>query len=232
MYKPARPHEIRCSFETVLWDVDGTLLDTTALLVDSLRHMYARFFNRHPSDEELKALIGLPLRRQVGEYGDPEAFGTTAAEVEAEFLRYYTAGRQRERPIVSVIAILRETRSAGANLGLVTSKNHVEAAMTLPCLKLGDAVDVTITADDIQHPKPAPDGILLAMSRLSCSATGTAYVGDTVYDMQAAHAAGVHAIGVTWGAGRAPELKAAGATSICTTPAELQTLLLTVDPAR
>ena len=226
MSSPEPTRELHSSFGTLLWDVDGTLLDSTGLLVDSLRHMYAVFFDRSPTDEYLKALIGLPLHRQIREFGEPEAFGATAAAVEAEFLRYYNAERRREQPIEAVIAILRDAGAAGAQTGLVTSKNNVEAAMTLPRLELGGAVQVTVTADDVQHPKPAPDGILLALSRLNAVTSGAAYVGDTVHDMQAARAAGIHAIGVTWGAGSRSALEAAGAASVCSVPDELRALLL------
>ena len=147
----------------------------------------------------------------------------------ADFIAYYEAHRDQERILEEVTAILIEGKKRGFPTALITSKNQEELDNTLPRLHIAEYVDFAITADDVTHPKPDPEGMRLALARLHIpaeQASAAVYIGDTVHDMQAAKAAGVQSIGVTWGAAGRDRLAAEAPTHLCDTPAELHRLLL------
>ena len=213
---------------TLLWDIDGTLIDTTTLIVDSLDHVYRRYFGRTLPQDDIRALIGTPLYKQIRVFGELEAHSVDEQAIMADFIAYYEANRSRERILEDVTAILIEGKRRGFPTALITSKNQEELDNTLPRLHIAEYVDFAITADDVTHPKPDPEGMRLALSRLNIppeQAVSAVYIGDTIHDMQAAHSAGVQSIGVTWGAAGCARLAATSPTHLCDTPAELRHLL-------
>ncbi len=213
----------------LIWDVDGTLTDSTALIAEALDHIYLRFYQRETTYDERRALIGTPLKKQIRIFGEPEQYGTTEEAVFEAFIGCYEAGKHRERILNDVIAVLALGSNLGIPTGLVTSKNREELANTLPRLGIASAISIAVTADDIAHPKPAPDGILLALNQLGVSledAHAACYIGDTTHDMQAARGAGVRLIGVAWGAAGKERLTAENPEFIADTPALLREYLL------
>jgi pyrophosphatase PpaX len=215
----------------LLWDVDGTLTDTTALIADALDHIYQRHFHRTLPYEERRALIGTPLKKQIRVFGELEAFGVDEQAITEDFIAYYEANRSRERILEQVIAVLIEGKQRGFPTALVTSKNREELANTLPRLGIAGCIDTAVTADDVSHPKPDPEGLRLALSRLNLPPDRIAlavYIGDTVHDMRAAKAAGVQGIGVTWGAAGRTLLKLEALPFLCDTPEELRSLLFSM----
>lgn len=212
----------------LLWDIDGTLIDTTSLIAASLDHIYRRFYGRTLPPAELRALIGTPLKHQIRVFGEPAAFGTDENTVIAAFIDYYEANRHQERILEPVIELLKKGKHLGYPTGLVTSKNREELANTLPRLGIADYADVVITADDVARPKPAPDGLLKALNCLHVPhelRPFAVYIGDTVHDIQAAQAAGIRPIAVTWGAAPRPLLEAQRPFALCDSPAQLADLL-------
>jgi HAD superfamily hydrolase (TIGR01549 family) len=213
----------------LIWDVDGTLTDSTALIAEALDHIYLRFYHQETTFDERRALIGTPLKKQIRIFGEPEQFGTTEEEVFEAFIGCYEAGKHRERILDDVIAVLTAGSNLGIPTGLVTSKNREELANTLPRLGIEHAIGIAVTADDVAHPKPAPDGILLALSTLGIRAEhahSACYIGDTTHDMRAARDAGVRLIGVAWGAAGKDRLAAENPEFIADTPEELHQYLL------
>jgi pyrophosphatase PpaX len=204
------------------------MVDTTALIADALGFIYEKYFQRNLPYDERRALIGTPLKKQIRVFGDLEALGVDEREITEDFIRYYEANRDRERILEPVTAVLIEGKRRGLPTGLVTSKNREELTNTLPRLGIADYIDVAITADDVTHPKPYPEGILLALSRLSIPpdrAPQAVYIGDTVHDMRAAKAANIQGIGVTWGAAPRISLEAEAPTFLCDSPEQLRPLL-------
>lgn len=212
----------------LIWDVDGTLIETTALIMESLDFIYRGYFGRTLPAEELRALIGIPLKKQIRVFGELEALGVDEAAITDDFITYYEAHRERERILTDVIAVLREGKRRGYPTALVTSKNEEELANTLPRLGIADCVDVAVTADAITHPKPDPEGMRLALRRLGIPSEripDAVYIGDTVHDMQAARGAGIRGVGVVWGAAGRHRLAAESPTFLCDTPDDLRRLL-------
>ena len=211
----------------LLWDVDGTLIDTTSLITDCLEYVFQKHYGKSLSVEDRKAIIGTPLWKQIRIFGEPEEFGVTEAIVMNDFIQYYEWHGHEERILEDVTSILRDGKLAGIPTGLVTSKNRLELVNTLPRLGVSELVDVVISADDVVSPKPSPEGIVKAMKILRISAAEpVCYIGDTTHDMEAARDAGVIGIGVTWGAGNELRLRECGAKFVVNTADELRALLI------
>jgi HAD superfamily hydrolase (TIGR01549 family) len=209
----------------LLWDVDGTLTDTTALICESLDFTYRKNFGRTLPVDELRALIGTPLKKQIRVFGEPESFGVDSQAAMDDFIRHYESNKYRERILESVVALLVRGKREGLPTALITSKNIEELANTLPRLGIADYIDFAITADDVRNPKPDPEGLLAAIGRLGISADAAIYIGDTVHDMRAARDAGIRGIGVTWGAATREHLERERPVKICETPHELEEYL-------
>jgi HAD superfamily hydrolase (TIGR01509 family) len=150
----------------------------------------------------------------------------------SDFIAHYESQKSRERILTPVVALLIEGKKRGLPTALITSKNREELNNTLPRLEIADYVDLAVTADDVAHPKPDPEGLLQALKRLGATAASAVYTGDTVHDMRAARGAGVRGIGVTWGAASRPLLEKERPTAICDTVDELRAVLFGGDPAR
>lgn len=209
----------------LLWDIDGTLIDTTRLIVASLDHIYRVFLNRTLPPDELRAIIGTPLSAQIRIFGEPEQFGADAVEMEAEFIRYYEAHRDQERIIDEAVAALIAGKKAGRPTALVTSKNRAEIANTLPRLGIRPYVDLIVSAEDVERPKPDPACVRMAVERLGVTPHHALFIGDTVHDMRAGREAGVVRCAVMWGASPRPLLLAEQPEYICEYPRDLPALL-------
>jgi HAD superfamily hydrolase (TIGR01549 family) len=209
----------------LLWDIDGTLIDTTSLISAALDHVYRRFFGRSIPPGELRAIIGTPLSSQIRIFGEPEDLRADPAEIEAEFIRFYESNRHLERIVQAAVEALIFGRTAGRPTALVTSKNSDEIANTVPRLGIGGYADAIVSADDVQNPKPNPEGVLLALRRLKVAPAQAIFIGDTVHDMRAAAAAGVRRCGVTWGAAPRGALERERPDMLCEDPTLLRSIL-------
>lgn len=123
--------------------------------------------------------------------------------------------------------LLAELSASGSTIGVVTSKRHAAAASTLEAAGLAGRLPVLVAMDDTDVHKPSPEPLLLAMERRGARAEESVYIGDAVVDIQAARAAGMAVIAVTWGAGERAALQAAGPLAVVDTMAELRDQLLT-----
>lgn len=195
-----------------LFDLDGTLLDTpraiAAVMAQAVHDATGEFAEEHV----IRGLVGRPLPRIVNELalavGDPQS----AAAIQSAYLRRFESQLLPLSPQLifqGVKTSLQALRRSHATIGVITNKNRVSAQRMLDAAGLLPFLDLVIGADDVMSPKPSPEGILWAVRE--SSADYTFYVGDTPDDMTAACAAGVNAIGVTYGVGTSAELFQAGA---------------------
>jgi pyrophosphatase PpaX len=194
--------------------------------------VYERFYGRTLPYDERRALIGIPLSKQIRVFGEPAALGVDEAEITEAFIRHYESQRERETILRPVIAVLIEGSMRGIPTALVTSKNDEELRNTLPRLGISEYIGAAITADAVSHPKPDPEGLRLALSRLGVPADRVAqafYIGDTVHDMRAAAAAGMMGVGVTWGAAGRARLEIERPAHQCDTPHDLRAVLFGTD---
>ena len=215
-------------YKAILWDIDGTLIDTTALIVGVLESTFKHFTGRDVPHDDLRSLIGIPLDGQVGYLGDPASFGTTVDEMSAFAVRAYERGRDQERVIPEVVEALIQIKRRGVPTALVTSKSDVEVANSLPRLGVSAYCDAIITADQVApYYKPHPRPVQLALEKLGNPDPATVlFIGDSVHDMQSGKAAGVNVAAVLWGAATHAMLERENPDLIFSRPSEIVPVLI------
>ena len=181
----------------VLFDLDGTLVDTVPFILESVRHTFDGY-GRCPTDAEWIAGIGTPLRTQLA------GFAHRAEDVEALFQRYrsYWLAHHDERTAAfpGAVEVVRGLAEAGHPVGVVTAKIEQGALRSLSHTGLLPYVRAIVGADTCANAKPHPEPVLLALSRLDRSPTEALMLGDSPHDLAAARAAGAAAVGALWGA--------------------------------
>ena len=197
----------------LLFDLDGTLVDSIELILASARHAFIGFQGAAPTDDEWRATIGRPLQRVLLEY---------AASDQAEADRLF--GRYREYQLVhhdrlvhaydGVVTILRGLAAAGHPMAVVTSKSDWLAVKGLELVGLNDLFPVVVGCDTCVNHKPHPEPVERALALLNASAGNALFVGDSPHDIESGRAAGVYTVGVTWGAFARGEMEASGADAV------------------
>jgi len=188
----------------VLFDLDGTLADTIALILGSYAHATRTVLGRAASDEESRGWIGMTLVDTFAERYPEQVDDLMAAYLEWNLAHLDTMVEAYD----GVHGLLRELDAAGVRTGVVTSKRRVSAERTLHVVGLSDLVELVGTMEDTDRHKPAPDPLLRALDAVGRAPHEVVYVGDAVFDVQAARAAGLDAVAVTWGAGAREALDA------------------------
>jgi pyrophosphatase PpaX len=182
---------------TVLFDLDGTLIDSVRLILDSYHHTLATHQLPARSDAFWLEGLGRPLRVQFRHWSEnPE-------QLEALIATYREFNMAHHDEMVTVYPgvpeMIAAIRRAGLKTGLVTSKNRPGALRGLSHTGLADTMDVLVGADDVMHPKPHPEPVQLALRQLGSEPGESAYVGDSIHDMESGRAAGVRTAAVLWG---------------------------------
>jgi pyrophosphatase PpaX len=182
-------------FETVLFDLDGTLIDSGELILASFRHATQTVLGRTIPDEVLMANVGgHGIRAQMTEFD---------AERADELVRVYRdhnlAIYHQVEAFDGILGMLDGLLDDDRNLGVVTVKSRPTVEVTFEVLPLGRYFRTVVTGDDTERHKPEPDPLLLALDRLGAEPDTAVYVGDSPFDIRAAKAAGMVAIAVSWG---------------------------------
>lgn len=214
------PHG-RTAFRAVVFDLDGTIVDSVELIVQSFQHAAREVLKREMSREESIANVGRPLHEQMVMISPEHA---------DELVAVYREWNHREHDRMlklydGILHLLHSLQVAGVKLGLVTSKSRYTTQMAFDLTGIECYFDATICADESPRNKPSPDPILLCLERLGVEPADAAYVGDAPADIQAALAAGVHAVGVTWGVFEASTLEAEKPDILVHTVSELGEVL-------
>lgn len=190
--------------QAAVFDLDGTLVDSVELIVESFRHATRTVLGVELTREEMTANVGKPLREQM-ELIDPER-----AE---ELVRVYREFNHREHDrmlklYAGIGDLLERLQARGVRIGLVTSKSRPVTLMAFEVTGIEPLLDAIVCADEAERNKPHPDPILYCLQQLDVEPEQACYVGDSPYDLQAARAAGVRSVGVTWGVFDAAVLEA------------------------
>ena len=182
---------------TFLFDLDGTLIDSVRLILDSYHHTLAAHQLPPRSDEEWLRGVGTPLRAQFADWNDdPDRLEALIAT----YREYNLAHHDRMVTIYpGVLEAMREVKEGGARTGLVTSKNQQGALRGLRLVGLHEFIDIMVCADDVENPKPHPEPVERALRLLGAEPDGTVYIGDSIHDMRSGRAAGVRTAAVLWG---------------------------------
>jgi pyrophosphatase PpaX len=182
---------------TVLFDLDGTLIDSIRLILDSYHHTLQVHDLPARSDAHWLAGLGTPLLVQFRDWcHDPIRLEAMIATYREYNLTHHDA---MVTAYPGVVEMVRGIRRAGLRTGVVTSKNRPGALRGLRLIGLEEAMELVIGADEVENPKPHPEPIRLALGRFGAAPEQTIYVGDSIHDMQSGRAAGVRTGAVLWG---------------------------------
>lgn len=207
----------------LLFDLDGTLIDSIELILGSARYAFVGFAGRAPSDEEWRAGIGRPLQTVLREYADDDA------EAQRLFNRYREYQLEHHDRLVTaydgIVEAIRTFAEAGHPMALVTSKSDWMAEKALRHVGLAELIPVIVGCDTCVNHKPHPEPVERGLALLGASASNALFVGDSPHDVQSGLAAGVTTVGVTWGAFDRCELEEAGADVVIDRIEELPGLL-------
>ncbi len=216
------------SAPVILFDLDGTLIDSLELLVGAMQHAFDSRTGPRPSVEEWVATIGRPLIWQFGQYAtDDDDLHLLVQSYRSHQLEHHD---RLTRPFDGIPQLVARLDSHGHALGVVTSKADFLANRSLSHVGLSQHFDIVVGADKTTRHKPEPEPIWFALQQLSARAEDAVYIGDSPFDIMSANAAGVRSIGVTWGAATRAQITLPGPTHIVTTPDELARLLSQLPP--
>jgi pyrophosphatase PpaX len=211
------------AIQTVLFDLDGTLIDSIRLILDSYHHTLATHGIPPRTDDHWLRGVGTPLSVQFAEWRDD--VGKLEAMV-ATYREYnLTHHDQMVTVYPGVVAALEAIRAAGRRTGLVTSKNRQGAMRGLTLVRLEAMMDVLVCADEVTNPKPHPEPVEKAVALLGADPDSTVYVGDSIHDMVSGRAAGVRTAAALWGPFGREHLELASPDYWVETPADLVRLL-------
>lgn len=201
--------------QAVLFDIDGTLVDSNDLHVEAWREAFRHFG---------KELSARDVHRQIGKGGDQlipvflspgeiSRFGDALEELRGDiFTRKYLP---RVRPFPHVRALIERMRRDGLRIALASSSKQREVEAHKKTLGIGDLVETATSADDVARSKPCPDVFEAALAALrDVAAAETIVVGDTPYDATAARRAAIRTVAVLSGGFDEAELREAGAVEV------------------
>jgi pyrophosphatase PpaX len=183
-------------FPVVLFDLDGTLIDSGPIILASMQHAVRKVLDREIAYEELAATVGgqglVAQMRQL----DPDRVD----ELVEVYKEHNDPLHDTLEAFEEMLDVLQRLKAEGRKLGIVTAKRHRTVALALDRFpELAAAFDVVVAHEDSDRHKPDPAPVLAAVEKLGAQPSQSAYVGDSPFDIQAAKAAGVFAVAVGWG---------------------------------
>ena len=212
-------------FDTVLFDLDGTLLDTLEDILGAANYTLREMGYPERTLAEMRRFVGNGAEMQVR-----RAFGAGADEALiqkalVQYKAYYAAHcQEKTRPYDGVLELLAELKRRGYRLAVVSNKPD-EAVRPLAAQYFGGLMDAAMGETAARRRKPAPDMVNDALAALGADRTRAVYVGDSEVDIETARNAGLPCISVCWGFRDREQLVEAGAAEIAATAPELLALL-------
>ena len=182
-------------FPVVLFDLDGTVVDSGSIILASMRHATREVLGVEYHDDELMQTVGGPgLEAQMA------AFAPDRIE---ELVRVYRAHNEplhdELESCEGMDEVLLRLKEEGRRLGIVSAKRRATIELAFARVPLAHLFEIVVGGDETDRQKPDPEPLLLAAKRMRVAPRHCAYVGDSPFDMRAAHAAAMHGIAVTWG---------------------------------
>ena len=214
------------SYQFILWDMDGTTLDTLADLHDAVNHMLRLYDMPEISPEKTAHSLGngaVHLIRCAVPEGTPEEI---TERIIPEYKAYYDANCLiQTKPYPGILPLMEELKAAGCRQAIISNKPDT-AVQELAENFFRGLLDVTIGEKPGIRRKPAPDTVLEAMRLLDAAPEDCVYIGDTEVDIATANNAGIDCLQVAWGFRSVEEITAAGGTRIAADPEELKRFIL------
>ncbi|WP_226671482.1 pyrophosphatase PpaX [Metabacillus litoralis] len=179
---------------TLLFDLDGTLINTNDLIIESFLHTLHTYYPEKYVREDVLPFIGPTLY---------DTFSTINPEKVEEMITVYRKFNHEQHDVLvteyeTVFETVKALKEQGFKLGIVTTKIRDTVNMGLKLTKLDQFFDVVVTLDDVEHAKPDPEPVLKALKQLDSSPEEAIMVGDNHHDIEAGKNAGTKTAGVSW----------------------------------
>ena len=209
--------------EAVLFDLDGTVVNTIPHILASFRHATAEVLGAPLADEELLHHVGVPLARQMYYFTDDEA---TAERLLAAYRAFNRRTHDEMAQLFpNTLTALGALFAAGLPMAIVTSKSRMMAERAIDLFDLGRFFPIVVSADDTTVHKPDPAPVLLGAERLGVDPARAVYVGDSPADIESGKGAGAATVGATWGVASRERLAAVHPDAIIDDIGDLPALL-------
>jgi pyrophosphatase PpaX len=184
-------------FRAILFDLDGTLIDSTRLILESYRHTMRVHRGQTLPDTEWIEGLGTPLRVQFRRFTSDE---DEMARMIATYREWNLANHDAMvRAFPGAPETVRNLKAGGAQVAIVTSKNRGGVERGLAVCGFDGLFDVLVTSDDVAASKPDPAPVLAAIERLGAAPDSTLFVGDSPHDIAAGRDAGTRTAACLWG---------------------------------
>ncbi|OPA76337.1 pyrophosphatase PpaX [Paenibacillus selenitireducens] len=181
--------------ETILFDLDGTIVDTNELIIETFMHILKDHVPPTFTREHIIPSMGQPLEHQIRQF-------TGREDVTSFVAAYREYNRERHDELVREFPHVREVietlHNHGIKLGVVTTKIRETTERALQMFGLYPYMGMIVTVDDVKNPKPHPEPVLMAIEKMGANPATTLMVGDSPADIQSANAAGVASVAVSW----------------------------------
>lgn len=209
-------------FDAVLFDLDGTLLDSIELILASYRHTFVAHGLAPVEDARIVEVLGTPLEACFAKWAEQSKVAAMIETYVAHNLANHDAMVRTYPGVSELVRALRDDRH---ELGVVTSKRRESTEVGLRAIGLADVFDVLVCSGETARAKPHPDPVLRALELLGVSAERAVFVGDSTHDMESGRAAGVHTAAVLWGPFTRAALEPTRPTAFARDAAELRAFL-------
>lgn len=180
---------------TVLFDFDGTLVNTNDVIIASWQHTYMYYLGREESLEKITACFGEPLLLTM-EREFPEVDPRESAEVYRNFQKENADELVKIFP--GIKELLESLKTDGFRMGVVTSRTRESAQRYMNMFGIGDYFEEMVSCDDTEIHKPNPEPILLCLKKMGITAEEALMMGDSPFDIKCANNAGVKSVLVGW----------------------------------
>lgn len=181
-------------YKNIVFDIDGTLIDTEQPILSSLQKVILRHQNKMVALDELRFALGIPGKETLEKLGIDDLEGALLLWDE-----YYQQYLPQIHPFPGVEPVLRALKAKSFTLGIITSKTKREYQNDFCQLGLAHYFDYTICAEDSIKHKPDPEPMIRYLERAKAHSDEVLFVGDSIYDMQCAQGAGVDCALALWG---------------------------------
>ena len=213
-------------YQAVLFDMDGTVLDTLDDLCDSINHSLAEFSLPPVSREHVRQCLGNGAAFLVS-HSIPAGI---SPDLEADVLAFYKPWYDahcliKTAPYEGILPMMQSLKEQGLRLAIISNKPD-RAVQELSDAFFPGLLELSVGESPSVRRKPAPDTVLTAASQIGLSVGQCVYVGDSEVDLETARNAGMDCISVTWGFRDEAQLIEAEASVLVRTPEELESLLL------
>lgn len=197
--------------KTMLFDLDGTVLDTNELIIQSFIHALDGIVEPGFGAEHIIPSMGLPLVVQLQQFSGREDVADLLVKYREFNLRVHD---EYVKAFPNVNEVLKTLHERGIQMGVVTTKMRLTTERGLKFVGIGEYMSSIVSIDDVKNAKPHPEPVLRAIQELGADPETTMMVGDSAVDMESAVAAGAIPVGVAWSLKGEQKLRASGAQHI------------------